>query len=170
MKYVSVFISKFGINSSVCIKSINKTWWNNLSLLVSNCYEVVAMVATSGRYGWAILIPYTRRRVKPGQFLQTMKEMLWTAYWNINLPEMFQYSLKFWNSIDESWWGITRQVHTSWCENIHSSRLETIRLLEHKKWPQQLSVFLATSKYIIRSSTYMPKSMYIHLVYEVAFA
>ena len=108
--------------------------------------------------------------VKPGKFLQTMKEMLWTAYWNINLPEMFQYSLKSWNSIDESWLGITRQVHTSWCENIHSSRLETIRLLEHTKWPQQLSVFLATSKYIIRSSTYMPKSMYIHLVYEVAFA
>ena len=46
MKYVSGFIWKLGINFSVCIKWIDETWWNNRLLLVPNCYEVVAMVAT----------------------------------------------------------------------------------------------------------------------------
>ena len=46
MKYVSGFIWKLGINFAVFIKCIDETWWNNRLLLVSNCYEVVAMVAT----------------------------------------------------------------------------------------------------------------------------
>ena len=46
MKYVSGFIWKLGINFAVCIKWIYETWWNNRLLLVPNCYEVVAMVAT----------------------------------------------------------------------------------------------------------------------------
>ena len=46
MKYVSRFIWKLGINFAVCIKWIDETWWNNWLLLVPNCYEVVAMVAT----------------------------------------------------------------------------------------------------------------------------
>ena len=46
MKYVSRFIWKLGINFAVCIKWIDETWWNNRLLLVPNCYEVVAMVAT----------------------------------------------------------------------------------------------------------------------------
>ena len=46
MKYVSGFIWKLGINFAVCIKWIDETWWNNRLLLVPNCYEVVAMVAT----------------------------------------------------------------------------------------------------------------------------
>ena len=46
MKYVSVFIWKLGINFAVFIKWIDETWWNNRLLLVPNCYEVVAMVAT----------------------------------------------------------------------------------------------------------------------------
>ena len=46
MKYVSGFIWKLGINFAVCIKWIDETWWNNLLLLVPNCYEVVAIVAT----------------------------------------------------------------------------------------------------------------------------
>ena len=46
MKYVSGFISKLGINFAICIKWIDETWWNNRLLLVLNCYEVVAMVAT----------------------------------------------------------------------------------------------------------------------------
>ena len=46
MKYVSGFIWKLGINFVVCIKWIDETWWNNRLLLVPNCYEVVAMVAT----------------------------------------------------------------------------------------------------------------------------
>ena len=61
MKYVSAFISKLGINSAVCIKSIGETLWNNLIyiLLVPNCYEVVTIVVTSGRYGCAIVMSYT---------------------------------------------------------------------------------------------------------------
>ena len=47
MKYVSGFIWKLGINFAVCIKWIDGTWWNNRLLLVPNCYEVVAMVATT---------------------------------------------------------------------------------------------------------------------------
>ena len=46
MKYVSGFIWKLGINFAVCIKWIDETWWNDRLLLVPNCYEVVAMVAT----------------------------------------------------------------------------------------------------------------------------
>ena len=46
MKYVSGFIWKLRINFAVCIKWIDETWWNNWLLLVPNCYEVVAMVAT----------------------------------------------------------------------------------------------------------------------------
>ena len=46
MKYVSGFIWKLGISFVVCIKWIDETWWNNRLLLVPNCYEVVAMVAT----------------------------------------------------------------------------------------------------------------------------
>ena len=46
MKYVSGFIWKLGINFALFIKWIDETWWNNLLLLVPNCYEVVAMVAT----------------------------------------------------------------------------------------------------------------------------
>ena len=46
MKYVSGFIWKFGINFAVCIKWVDETWWNNLLLLVPNCYDEVAMVAT----------------------------------------------------------------------------------------------------------------------------
>ena len=46
MKYVSGFIWKLGINFALFIKWIDETWWNNRLLLVPNCYEVVAMVAT----------------------------------------------------------------------------------------------------------------------------
>ena len=46
MKYVSGFIWKLGINFAVFNKWIDETWWNNRLLLVPNCYEVVAMVAT----------------------------------------------------------------------------------------------------------------------------
>ena len=46
MKYVSGFIWKLGINFALFIKWIGETWWNNRLLLVPNCYEVVAMVAT----------------------------------------------------------------------------------------------------------------------------
>ena len=46
MKYVPGFIWKLGINFAVCIKGIDETWWNNRLLLVPNCYEVIAMVAT----------------------------------------------------------------------------------------------------------------------------
>ena len=46
MKSVSGFIWKLGINFAVCIKWIDKTWWNNWLLMVPNCYEVVTMVAT----------------------------------------------------------------------------------------------------------------------------
>ena len=46
MKYVSGFIWKLRINFAVCIKWIDETWWNNWLLLVPNCYEVVAMIAT----------------------------------------------------------------------------------------------------------------------------
>ena len=46
MKHVSGFIWKLGINLAVFIKWIDVTWWNNRLLLVPNCYEVVAMVAT----------------------------------------------------------------------------------------------------------------------------
>ena len=46
MKYVSGFIWKLGINFAVFIKWIDETWWNNRLLLMPNCYEVVAMVAT----------------------------------------------------------------------------------------------------------------------------
>ena len=46
MKYVSGFIWKLGINFAVCIMWIDETWWNNRLLLVPNCYEVVAMIAT----------------------------------------------------------------------------------------------------------------------------
>ena len=46
MKYVSGFIWKLGINFAVCIKWIDEMWWNSRLLLVPNCYEVVAMVAT----------------------------------------------------------------------------------------------------------------------------
>ena len=43
----SVFQSwKLGINFTVCIKWIDWTWWHNRLVLVPNCYEVVAMVAT----------------------------------------------------------------------------------------------------------------------------
>ena len=45
-KYMSGFIWKLRINFAVCIKWIDETWWNNRLLLVPNCYEVVAMVAT----------------------------------------------------------------------------------------------------------------------------
>ena len=46
MKYMSGFIWKLGINFAVFIKWIDETWWDNQLLLVPNCYEVVAMVAT----------------------------------------------------------------------------------------------------------------------------
>ena len=46
MKYVPGFIWNLGINFTVFIKWIDKTWWNNRLLLVPSCYEVVAMVAT----------------------------------------------------------------------------------------------------------------------------
>ena len=46
MKYVSGFIWKLGINFAVFIKWIDEAWWNIRLLLVPNCYEVVAMVAT----------------------------------------------------------------------------------------------------------------------------
>ena len=59
MKYVSVFISKLGINSAVCFKWIDETCWNNLLLLVPNCYEVIAMVATSCCCGCVIGMSYT---------------------------------------------------------------------------------------------------------------
>ena len=46
MKYVSGFIWKLEINFTVYIKWIDWTWWHNRLVLVPNCYEVVAMVAT----------------------------------------------------------------------------------------------------------------------------
>ena len=46
MKYVFDYIWKLGINFAVCVKWIDEIWLNNRLLLVPNCYEVVAMVAT----------------------------------------------------------------------------------------------------------------------------
>ena len=41
MKHVSIFISNLRINSAVYVKGIDNMWYKNLSLLLSNCYEVV---------------------------------------------------------------------------------------------------------------------------------
>ena len=43
---MSGFIRKLGNNFAICITWIDETWWNNRLLLVPNCCEVVAMVAT----------------------------------------------------------------------------------------------------------------------------
>ena len=43
MKYVSVFFSKWGINSAVYVESIDENLLNNMLLLVPSCYEVVAI-------------------------------------------------------------------------------------------------------------------------------
>ena len=41
MKYVSIFISNLRIDSAVYVKWIDNIWFNNLLLLLLNCYEVV---------------------------------------------------------------------------------------------------------------------------------
>ena len=46
-------------------------WWNNLLPLVPNCSEMVTMVATSGRYGCAILMSYTEVNKSLKQLLLT---------------------------------------------------------------------------------------------------
>ena len=58
MKYIYASILQLGINSVVYIKWNDETWLNNRLLLVPNCYEVVAMVATSGCDGCAIMMTY----------------------------------------------------------------------------------------------------------------
>ena len=71
MKYESVVIWKLVINSAVWIKLIVEIRWNNPLLLAPNCYEVVAMVATSGRYGCAIVMSYTEINKFVSQWLLT---------------------------------------------------------------------------------------------------
>ena len=71
MKYVSVFMSKLGSNPAVCFRWIDKTWWNNRLLLVSNRYQVVAMVSKSGRCGCAIVMSYTEINKVVSQWLLT---------------------------------------------------------------------------------------------------
>ena len=44
-------------------------WWNNMLLLVPNCYDVVAMVTTS--YGCAIVMSYTEIKKAMSQWLLT---------------------------------------------------------------------------------------------------
>ena len=67
MKFVFGFIWKLGINFAVCIKWIDETWWNNRLLMVPNCYEVVAMVATMG----AIVMSYIEINKAVSQWLLT---------------------------------------------------------------------------------------------------
>ena len=67
--YLFLFL-KLGINSAVCIKWIDEPW-NNRLLLVPNCYEVAAMVATSGHYGCAIVMSYTEINKDVSQWLLT---------------------------------------------------------------------------------------------------
>ena len=71
MKYVSVFITKLWINFAVCIKWIDETQWNNRFLLVTNCYEDVAIVARSDCYGCAIVMSYTGINKAVPQWLLT---------------------------------------------------------------------------------------------------
>ena len=49
MKYISVLILYFKINSAIGIILIDKTW-NKPSLSMPNCYEVVTAVSPSGNY------------------------------------------------------------------------------------------------------------------------
>ena len=57
--HVSVFISKLGIIYAVCIRWIDETWWKIDYWWLSNCYQVVALVATSRRCDGAIVMSYT---------------------------------------------------------------------------------------------------------------
>ena len=50
------FHFKLGINSAVWIKSIDETLLYNILLLMPNCYEVIVVVATNGRYGCVIVM------------------------------------------------------------------------------------------------------------------
>ena len=71
MKYVSGFIWKLGINFVVCIKWIDKVWWNNRSLLVhcwlwDGCYG-----CNNGRYGCTIVMSYIEINKALSQWLLT---------------------------------------------------------------------------------------------------
>ena len=46
-------------------------WWNNRLLLVLNSYEVVAMVETSGHYGYIIVRSYTKINKTVSRWLLT---------------------------------------------------------------------------------------------------
>ena len=59
IKYVPAFISKLEINFAVFNNGVDETCRNNRLLFVPSCYEVVVLVATSGRYGCAIVKSHT---------------------------------------------------------------------------------------------------------------
>ena len=62
----------FQSNYAVCTNWINEKWLNNLLLLVPNCYEVVIMVASSGRYVCGIVVSYTQINKAVSQKLLTL--------------------------------------------------------------------------------------------------
>ena len=112
MKYVSVFISKLGINYAVSIKWIDETWQNNLLLLVPNCYEVVAMVATSRRYGCAIVMSYTEITKAVSQKMLTINlcisvTWLFTCAFHISHDDVIN-----WKHFPR-YWPFVRGIHRS---------------------------------------------------------
>ena len=92
VKYVFVFISKLGINSAACMKGIDETCWNNRLLLLSNCYEVVTMVATSGRYGYAIVRSYIKMNEAVSQWPLTFNlcvSVTWPLTCAFHIPSTY---------------------------------------------------------------------------------
>ena len=58
VKYVSIFISNLRINYVVYVKWIDNIWYNNLLLLLPNCYEVVVRCSWKNSPLWFMLGPH----------------------------------------------------------------------------------------------------------------
>ena len=80
MKYVSVFMSNLRIYPAGCIKWIDWIQWNNRPLLVPNCYEVVAVVAISVRYGCIIVMHTHEINKAVSQWLLTIKLCVYVTW------------------------------------------------------------------------------------------
>ena len=71
-----IFITKLGINSAVCIMCIDNIWRENLPLLLLDFYELIAIVATRGRYGCTIAMSHTEINKTGSQWSLTFNQCL----------------------------------------------------------------------------------------------
>ena len=76
------------MNFVACILWIDQSLWIQSLSLGPHCYEVVIVVAPSGRYGWTIVVPYTDINKAVSQWLDLWPVRFWHLRFNLYISHV----------------------------------------------------------------------------------